>query len=247
MSLPQVSDAELTDERTLAVFEQVCLHRAGRELFRDFSVRFSEHRIGLVGHNGSGKSSILRLIHGLLKPESGSVYTLGLDTAKEAARIPANVGFLFQNPDHQILFPTVGEEIGFGLLNRGMSPQEVQQRVRAVLAAHGCEVWAGRAVDELSGGQKQLVCLMAVMVLEPRLLLLDEPFASLDFATRLAFIRRLRELRPSAILASHDLDLLQDCDRIIWLEEGRIRADGSPGDILPAYRQDALSRAEAGP
>lgn len=228
----------------MVVLEKVGLRRAGRMLLRDFSLTLGERRVGLVGHNGSGKSSLLRLIHGLLKPESGTVRTLGLDTKTDAAGIPAGVGFLFQNPDHQILFPTVGEEIGFGLLNRGLSQEEAQKRVDACLDVYGCRGWARRSVDELSGGQKQLVCLMAVMILEPELLLLDEPFSSLDFPTRLAFIKRMRDLSPKAIVASHDLDLLRDCDRIIWLEEGSIRADGPPADILPAYRADALAWAE---
>jgi ABC-type cobalt transport system, ATPase component len=229
------------------ILENVSLKRAGKPLFRGLSLRLAEHRIGLVGHNGSGKSSLLRLIHGLIRPDSGTVMTLGLDVASDARQIPAKVGFLFQNPDHQILFPTVGEEIGFGMQNRGTAPDEVRRRVTAVLQAYGCSGWAKRSVDELSGGQKQLVCLMAVMVLEPELLLLDEPFASLDFATRLSFIERMRRLSPRAIMASHDLDLLQDCERIIWLEEGAIRADGTAADILPAYREDAIRRAEAQP
>ncbi|WP_346336209.1 energy-coupling factor ABC transporter ATP-binding protein [Hohaiivirga grylli] len=228
----------------LITFENVDLQRAGRKLFSGFSLSVTEHRIGLVGHNGSGKSSLLRLIHGLLKPDAGTVRTLGLDTAKEASQLPAQVGFLFQNPDHQILFPTVSEEISFGLLNQGLHASEVDQRVKAILTDYGCEAWGKRAVDELSGGQKQLVCLMAVMVLEPRLLLLDEPFASLDFATRLSFIKRMRKLQPGAVIASHDLELLQDCDRVLWLEQGAVKADGHPKDILPAYQAEAIARAE---
>ncbi len=227
------------------VLENVTLHRAGRLLFNDFSVTLNEHRVGLVGHNGSGKSSLLRLIHGLLKPERGSVRTLGLNTIAEARNIPARVGFLFQNPEHQILFPTVGEEVGFGLINQGLPAAAVEARVAAALEQYGCAGWARRAVDELSGGQKQLVCLMAVMVLEPALLLLDEPFASLDFINRLAFIRRMRSLKPRAVMASHDLDLLRDCDRILWLERGKIRADGPPSEILPAYERDATALAGA--
>lgn len=242
----QSREAEMnTDPVTpMVAIEAISLHRARRPLFNDFSVSLSERRIGLVGDNGSGKSSLLRLIHGLLKPEAGKIKTLGLDTQTHANRIPARVGFLFQNPDHQILFPTIAEEIGFGLLNRGLSQAETKERVEAILNSYGCGDWGGRSVDELSGGQKQLVCLMAVMVLEPDLLLLDEPFASLDLTTRLAFIRRLRDLSPKAIIASHDFDLLQDCDRVIWLEKGTIRADGMAADILPAYREAAFTRAE---
>lgn len=242
----QQREAEMNTDPTIPMvaIEAISLHRARRELFNNFSLNLSEHRIGLVGDNGSGKSSLLRLIHGLLKPDSGIIKTLGLDTKTHANRIPSRVGFLFQNPDHQILFPTIGEEIGFGLLNRGLSPIETKERVNAILNSYGRGDWGGRSVDELSGGQKQLVCLMAVMVLEPDLLLLDEPFASLDLTTRLAFIRRLRDLPPKAIIASHDFDLLQDCDRVIWLEKGSIRADGLPAEILPAYRNDAFARSE---
>ncbi len=141
----------------MVAIEAISLHRARRALFSNFSLSLSERRIVLVGDNGSGKSILLRLIHGLLKHESGHIKTLGLDTQTHANRIPAHVGFLFQNPDHQILFPTINEEIGFGLLNRGLSQTEAKKQVDAILASYGCADWGKRSVDELSGGQKQLV------------------------------------------------------------------------------------------
>jgi len=237
--------AAMQNEETTVVIENVGLRRAGKRLFEGLSLNLTERRIGLVGHNGSGKSSLLRLIHGLIPPDQGRVSTLGMDTALDARQIPARVGFLFQNPDHQILFPTVGEEIGFGLANQGLPQMKVMEQVHAFLETHGCGNWSGWAVDELSGGQKQLVCLLAVMIMQPDLILLDEPFASLDLANRIAFAERLRNLSPQVILASHDLDLLGDCDRIIWLDNGSVRQDGSPAEILPLYRADAAEKAGA--
>lgn len=233
----------MQNKQATVVVENVELHRAGQLLFDKLSLILRERRIGLVGDNGSGKSSLLRLIHGLIRPDSGTVLTVGMDTVLQVREIPARVGFLFQNPDHQILFPTAGEEIGFGLVNQGIPQREVRERVDALLEAHGCRDWSGRAVDELSGGQKQLVCLLSVMIMQPDLILLDEPFASLDLVNRIAFAGRLKGLKPGVILASHDLDLLGDCDRIVWLDNGRVRADGHPADIMPVYRADATEKA----
>jgi biotin transport system ATP-binding protein len=215
-------------------FDRVSLARAGKPLFEGFSLGLSEARIGLIGDNGSGKSTLLRLIAGLIRPDSGEICLSGAGEGRP--------GFLFQNPDHQILFPTVGEEIAFGLIEDGMAPKAANLEAAKLLAAHGCAGWEKRAVHELSEGQKQLVCLIAVLAPEPRLLLLDEPFASLDLPTRYDLRERLSRLNQNIIMASHDIDLLSEFDRVIWLEAGRVRGDGPPKSVLGAY----LATARAG-
>ncbi|BCJ91483.1 cobalt ABC transporter [Terrihabitans soli] len=215
-------------------FDRVTLARAGKPLFEGFSLGLSEARVGLIGDNGSGKSTLLRLIAGLILPDSGDVRLSGPGEGRP--------GFLFQNPDHQILFPTVGEEVSFGLIEGGMDPKTANAEAAKLLAAHGCAGWEKRAVHELSEGQKQLVCLIAVLAPEPNLLLLDEPFAALDLPTRYDIRERLSQLKQNIIMASHDIDLLSEFDRVIWLEQGRVRGDGPPKSVLAAY----LAKARAG-
>lgn len=223
----EIATIEITD---------VSLNRGGRRLFDRLNLHLSERRIGLIGGNGSGKSSLLRLINGLLLPDSGEV-SVGSHTTRAARdKVMAGFGFVFQNADHQIIFPTVAEEVESGLTLRGATRKDAKQAAQHLLAVHGCENWGGRAIAELSEGQKQLVCILSALACAPHTLLLDECFASLDLRTKLELARTLRVLPQRQIMASHDLDLLSDFDRVIWLEDGSIRGDGAPADIITRYR-----------
>jgi biotin transport system ATP-binding protein len=226
------------------VFRSVRLTRGGQSLFEGLDLALTERRVGLVGDNGSGKSSLLRLINGLLLPDRGEVIVHGRETRRHRKDLPGEVGFVFQNPDHQIIFPTVGEEIAFGFANRGLSDGAAEKEAQSYLAAHGCAGWASRAVHELSGGERQRVAILSVLAAEPSVLLLDEPFASLDLPSRLAFRRLILDLPQQIVMASHDLELMSDFERVVWLERGLVRADGAPETILPAYRAAAAARAE---
>ncbi len=226
-------------------FEGVEVRRAGRLLLSLPALRLDARRIGVIGDNGSGKSTMLRLINGLLLPSSGRVVVTGLETARHRKELPAQVGFVFQNPDHQLIFPTVGEEIAFGLTERGMPARQARRQALALLEQHGCTGWADRNVNELSGGQKQLVCVLAVLATKPSILVMDEPFSSLDLPTRLTLSRKIMSLPQQIVMASHDLELLARLDRVIWLDAGRIREDGSPADVLPVYRAHAAMAADA--
>lgn len=225
----------------------VTLARSGRPLFSNLDLQLSERRIGLIGLNGSGKSSLLRLLNGLLLPDHGEVLVAGHSTRDARDMVLAQTGFVFQNPDHQILFPTVGEEIAFGLTLRGMAAREAHARASALLADHGCAGWEGLACQELSEGQKQMVCILSALACEPHTLLLDECFASLDLRARSDFATLLRNLPQRQIMASHDLDLLSDFDRIIWLDEGQVRGDGLPAHVIAAYRTFALGASTPAP
>lgn len=182
---------------------------------------------------------MLRLMNGLLLPTRGRVEVAGLDTVRHRKDLPAKVGFLFQNPDHQLIFPTVGEEVAFGPTERGIPARQARQQAMVLLERHGCAQWADCNVNELSGGQKQLVCILALLATEPSILLMDEPFASLDLPTRLRMSRRITALPQRVVMASHDFELLAEFDRIIWLDAGHIRLDGRPAEVLPAYRAHA--------
>lgn len=209
-------------------------------MFDNLSLELSQRRIGLVGDNGSGKSTLLRLANGLLRADQGEVVINGRHL--QGRDLADGVGFVFQNPDHQIIFPTVGEEIAFGLTERGASAADARRDADELLTRHGCTGWGERAIHELSEGQKQLVCILAVIAPAPSVLLLDEPFSSLDLPTRLSLSARLAQLPQQVVMASHDLDLLHDFDRVIWLDRGLVRADAAPAEVLPLYRAHAAAR-----
>lgn len=227
------------------VFDRVTFRRDDAPVFADFSLSVGERLVGLVGANGSGKSTLLRLAHGLALPQAGSVTTLGMETARRQRDIPARVGFLFQSPDRQILFPTVGEEVAFGFEMDGADRKTARGLAQACLDRYGRPGWMDRAIHELSEGEKQLACLIAVMARRPGLLLLDEPFASLDLANRRSFARRLDGLGVPLVMASHDLDFLAGFERVVWLDAGRVLADGPPASILPAFSSAMAERSLA--
>lgn len=208
---------------------------AGRQVLGPLDLTLTERRIGIIGRNGSGKTTLLRLIAGLVAPVSGQVSIDGIDPARDRRAAVARIGILFQNPDHQILFPTVDEELAFGLHQLGHSKPTAAKAVQALLQAEGRADWAGRSTQALSQGQRQYLCLMAVLLMQPATILLDEPFAALDLPMRLRLARRLAALPQRLITISHDPEGLHSCDRLIWLEAGTVAADGPPAAVLPAF------------
>ncbi len=166
------------------------------------SAHLTEARIGIVGRNGSGKTTLLRLIAGLMVPTAGRVRVDGIDPAGDRKAVLARIGILFQNPDHQILFPTVEEELAFGLRQQGRSEPEARALARDVLARAGRGHWAEVAVSTLSQGQRQMLCLMAVLAMEPSTVLLDEPFAALDLPARMRLSRVLEGMDRRLVVIS---------------------------------------------
>lgn len=207
----------------------------GKTILSGLSLQLAESRIGIIGRNGSGKTTFLRLIAGLIAPSSGTVRVDGADPFADRKAALARIGILFQNPEHQILFPTVEEELAFGLRQQGMPQAQALKAARAALAAEGRAHWAGAAVSTLSGGQKHWLCLQAVLMMAPATILLDEPFAGLDLPSIARVQRRLAALPQRLITISHDTAAVAGADRVIWLEAGRLRADGPPADVLPAF------------
>ena len=230
---------------TFAVFEGVSLTLGDRRVLNGINLSLSEHRIGVVGLNGSGKSSLARLLNGLHLPGQGSVEMFGAATEKVRAELPRHVGFVFQNPDHQAIFPTVEEEIAFGLTQLGHAKAEAREQALAFLGRHHCAAVAKLPFAELSEGQKQLICILAVLVMRPQLLVLDEPMASLDGLASRRIMNRLKGLEQKIVMISHDLQFLTDFDRVLWLEDGQLRMDGLPGEVLTAYADDLARRAAA--
>jgi len=210
--------------------------RLGRQtVLHGLSMQLTEGRIGILGRNGSGKTTLLRLIAGLVAPEAGSVRVEGFDPFTDRRAALAALGILFQNPDHQILFPTVEEELAFGLAQQGLAQAEALARAGAALAAEGRAHWAKAPVSSLSQGQRHYLCLLSVLLMAPRTILLDEPLAGLDLPTQSRLARRFAALPQRLVIISHDPAALAGVDRVLWLEAGRIAADGPPAGVLPAF------------
>ncbi|ORE90276.1 ABC transporter ATP-binding protein [Aurantimonas sp. 22II-16-19i] len=215
--------------------EGVGLDRGERTVLSGIDLTMSERRIGIVGANGSGKSSFARLLNGLLLPSRGSVTVEGRDTRREAKAVRRTVGFLFQNPDNQVVYPTVGEDVAFGLKGRKLPKAEIAGRVGATLERFGLAGFDDRLVHELSGGERQMVALAGVMILEPRWLVLDEPTTLLDRKNTRTIMAALEALEQNVVLVTHDLTLLENFDRVLVFEEGRIVADAAPREAIDAY------------
>ncbi|MEV0387788.1 ABC transporter ATP-binding protein [Nonomuraea sp. NPDC050643] len=218
-------------------FDDVHVRLGLREVLRGVTARLPERRVGVVGANGSGKSTLARLINGLALPTSGSVTVLGLDTRRHAARIRRGVGFLFTDPDAQIVMPTVAEDVAFSLRRKGLSRVEVERRVLEVLTRYGLDGHADHPAHHLSGGQKQLLALCAVMVLEPDILVMDEPTTLLDLRHSRQVEQLLRDMPQQVVVVTHDLPLLAGFDRVLVLDEGRVVADGAPEEAIGHYRK----------
>ena len=206
----------------------------GRAILSDITLTLSERRIGIIGRNGSGKTTLLRLIAGLIPATTGEVSIQG-HTPQDRRAMLSHLGILFQNPDHQILFPTVREELAFGLRQIGQSKAQSETEVQALLTSEGRSHWLNANTHSLSHGQKHYLCLLAVLLMKPQTILLDEPFAGLDMPTQIRLARRLDALPQQLITITHDPAAVMSCDRILWLDQGRIHADGSAAQILPAF------------
>ena len=220
----------------LIEFKNVSVERERRLVLSDLSLVLSEQRIGVVGPNGSGKSSLVRLINGLLLPHAGQVCVNGLDTGKDVAAVRRQVGFVFQNPDNQIVFPVVHEDIEFGLKHREPDPERRVLRALAALERLGVGHLAERSVHTLSGGERQLVALAAVLATEPEILVFDEPTTQLDLRLRNRFEAHLAGLPQPALVVSHDLALMHQMDRVLVIDQGQLAFDGVPTEALSWYQ-----------
>jgi biotin transport system ATP-binding protein len=202
----------------------------------DVTLTLTEQRIGVIGANGSGKSTFARMLNALVIPTTGKVRVDGLDTASEARAVRRRVGFCFTDPDAQIVMPTVAEDIAFGLRRRRLAPAEVAARVDAALASYGLDAHRDHPAHLLSGGQKQLLALASVLVTEPDLVVMDEPTTLLDLANTERIRTVVRGLAQQVVLVTHHLDLVDDFDRVIVFHEGRLAFDGAPEAAVAHYR-----------
>jgi cobalt/nickel transport system ATP-binding protein len=210
--------------------ERVTFSYPGRPpVLNDLNFSFwAGERIGIIAPNGSGKTTLFHLIMGLAKPFGGKVTIFGRARREERdfAEVRRRIGFLFQDPDDQLFSPTVLEDVAFGPLNLGKTKAEAAAVARRTLSFLGLNGFEDRITFKLSGGEKRLVSLAAVLSMEPEVLLLDEPVNGLDTRTRLRLIEILRGLELSYILISHELDFLAATTNVIYtMENGQIRLD----------------------
>lgn len=229
---PDALSSSLT-AHTGVTLDDVTLVRGTTAVFSRLSLQLTESRIGLIGDNGAGKSSLFRLICGLDQPQSGQV------------RVPEganSVGMMFQNSDEQIIFPTVEEELALSLHALKLSRQEAQARVRSWLDERGLSAWSPRAIGSLSQGQRQHVCWLALQLANHRTLLLDEPFSSLDLPNQALLHRDIDQAKAQVIVSTHVLSHVRHLGRVIWLDRGQVRADGNGAEVCAAYEADVAAR-----
>jgi len=188
-------------------------------------------RVGLIGPNGSGKTTFFLQVCGVLKPSAGEIVVLGKPVLNGDFR--SDVGLVFQNPDDQLFCPSVRDDVAFGPQNMGLSKEEVEARVMEALSVVGALELANRPAHHLSEGEKRMVSIASVLAMQPRLLIYDEPNANLDIRSRRRLIRLLQASTETILIASHDLELvLEVCDRVVLIDNGHIITDGNPSEVM---------------
>lgn len=222
-------------------FEAAGVTIESRHILLPLSLTLTERRIGVVGLNGSGKTTFARLINGLNKPTSGTVTVNRLDTVRDAEAVLRTVGFIFQNPHNQIILPIVREDIAFGLKRLGLGKAETEGRVKTILANLGIAHLVDRRAHELSGGELQLSALAALLVTEPKVLILDEPTNQLDLKNRTIVEKTMASLSQDLIVITHDLPLLANFDRVLVFHQGSLVADAAPEEAIDRYLEVAAS------
>ena len=221
----------------LIEFKDVSLERAKRVVLANLNLSLAEHRIGIIGVNGAGKSSLARLINGLLTPTTGEVWVDGQNLQEQLTAVRRRVAFVFQNPDNQIVFPVVDEDLAFGLKPIWPDPRERQARIEQTLASLDLGHLAKRPIQQLSGGQKQMVALAGALCRDPGLLVLGEPTAQLDLRYRNRLLRILEDLPQQAIVLTHDLAMLSTFDRVLVVDRGHVVHDATPAVAIAWYEQ----------
>jgi len=210
-----------------------------RVALHSLTLALDERRVGIIGLNGSGKTTFARLMNGLVKPTTGKVKVNGLDTVEDDRAVLTEAGFIFQNPQHQLIMPIVSDDIAFGLKNRGLPAHEISSRTEAALARFGVGHLARRRVHELSGGETQLVAMASVVVTGPKILILDEPTNQLDLRNRRMVAETIEALDEDTIVITHDLALVEGAERVLLFHEGRLIADGAPDETIRRYHEVA--------
>lgn len=198
-----------------------------------FTIHHGES-VAVIGGNGAGKSTLLLHLNGVLTPSRGEVRIGDFPITREnLAEVRRTVGMIFQDADDQLFMPTVFDDVAFGLLHQGLAADDVEVRVMQALETVGAAHLRARPPYRLSGGEKRAVAIAGVLVMQPSILVMDEPSSGLDPAARRRLIQLLASFDHTKIIATHDLDLVLDlCSRVLVMNRGRIEADGLPGEVF---------------
>ena len=207
----------------------------GEQVLAPLTVSLSEQRIGIIGSNGSGKSTTVRLINGLIEPTSGQVLYDGLTPDKHGRDIRKRVGFVFSDAESQIVMPRVSDDVAFSLRRFKLPREEVKRRVADALERFDLADRAENSPHTLSGGEKQMLALASVLVIEPDTIIADEPTTLLDLRNRRRIMRELMSLDQQLIVVTHDLEMLRGFDRVLVIDDGALAYDGTPDDAIAFY------------
>lgn len=221
-------------------------YEAGKRVLDNLTFSLHEgEKVGLIGHNGSGKTTLLHIIMGLLKPSSGTIRVLGkrVETKKDFLEVRRRIGLVFQNADDQLFSPTVLEDVAFGPLNLGKSPKEARMRAMETLERLNLRGFENRITHKLSGGEKKLVSLATVLVMQPLAVLLDEPTTGLDEDARIRIASLLTHLDISSVIVSHEYDFLAGiAQKIYSIKAGRIVFDGDTSTLHSHFHRHPAAR-----
>lgn len=207
-----------------------------KTLLDGISLDLTEQRIGVIGANGSGKSTLLRLLNGLVAPNAGTVTVDGADTVRSVRAVRRKVGFVFTDPLSQLVMPTGREDVELSLRRSVRNPRERRNTAEAILGRFGLMPLADQSIYELSGGERQLMALAAVLAVDPDVLVLDEPSTLLDLRNRELLRRTIAGLSQQIVMSTHDLELVRDMDRVLVVESGRVVFDGAADAAVDHYR-----------
>ena len=212
--------------------KELCFKYENKYIFNNLSLEiYAREKIGIVGANGAGKTTFFFSICGLLSSYKGQIKLF--DKIVENGKFYPEIGLVFQNPDDQLFCPTVRDDIVFGVENLGICASEIETRLQQVLQTTGIEYLLDRIPHQLSGGEKCMVAIASVLIMNPKIILYDEPSANLDLKARRKLINFLKSSGQTILVSSHDLELINEvCDRVIVMNSGQIVADGIPQEIM---------------
>ena len=218
-------------------FRDAAVNYDGEQILAPLNVSLTEQRIGVIGSNGSGKSTTVRLINGLIEPTSGLVLYDGLTPERHGKEIRKRVGFVFSDAESQIVMPRVADDVAFSLRRFKLPRDEVKRRVAEVLERFELTDRAEHSPHTLSGGEKQMLALASVLVIEPDTIIADEPTTLLDLRNRRRIVRELMALDQQLIVVTHDLEMLRDFDRVLVIDDGQLVYDGAPSGAIAFYTE----------
>ena len=220
----------------MLVIDKLCVkYHDGNQVINELSATIKDgETVGLIGANGAGKSTLLMSLVGLLLPCGGRIEIDGTSLQKDTVRqIRERIGVVFQNPDDQLFMSNVYDDIAFGLRNYGLTEDTIRDKINHVIKELGVEKLEAMSSNKLSGGEKRIIAIATILVMEPSIVLFDEPTSFLDPKTRRKLMQLLKNLSMTKLIATHDLDMaLELCDRVLIMKEGSLFAEGTARQIL---------------